>query len=593
MGEEHTKVPLTPSGFTASTSRRGRGRTRLLIALAVVIVLLAASGAGYLWKVRSDNRAQDRAATAAAEAYLSSWQSLASSGDTATSATDRAAGTGTAAPSAAPASAGPSAAPTAAQEQGRAGVTAVTAPGSIGVDQLVASMVDARTRLNVTGARVVPGALERTGSTATVGYSASLTLAGFPEPYSYDGVLHLARQGKDWKVQARPDAIHPALTAPGLRLDRTTSTGKRGQLVDVNGQPLSGDAELAGNLVGQVAPLSGLQRVHDAVLAPQGGTVAVRNERNETVNTLRSYPMTDGKDVETTLDLKVQRAGEAAMATASKPAGALVAVDVRTGGVLALVNHPLNGYGRAINGRYPPGSTFKIVTATAALLAGKDANTPLDCTQTVAVGGRTFANAENEEFGVIPLREAFAHSCNTAFIRLEGSLPDSALEQAAKLYGFDGSRPLPIASVGGSFPTPKDAVESASDALGQGKVNASPLQMASVAAAVASGTWHQPFVSGSAPRSNPLPAAVVPTLRDFMRLVVTEGTAASVAFPGEVHGKTGTAEYKDGNPPPTHGWFVGYRGDVAFAVIVEDGGFGAQSAAPIAAHFLQNLDTTP
>jgi cell division protein FtsI/penicillin-binding protein 2 len=79
-------------------------------------------------------------------------------------------------------------------------------------------------------------------------------------------------------------------------------------------------------------------------------------------------------------------------------------------------------------------------------------------------------------------------------------------------------------------------------------------------------------------------------LRDMMRAVVTEGTAAGVGLPGEVFGKTGTAEYRDGNPPPTHGWFVGYRGDVAFAVIVEDGGFGATSAAPVAASFLSNLD---
>uniref|UniRef100_UPI002024C2BB penicillin-binding transpeptidase domain-containing protein n=1 Tax=Frankia sp. Cppng1_Ct_nod TaxID=2897162 RepID=UPI002024C2BB len=222
-----------------------------------------------------------------------------------------------------------------------------------------------------------------------------------------------------------------------------------------------------------------------------------------------------------------------------------------------------------------------------------DANTQLDCTQTVAIGGRTFQNAESEQFGPIPLRTAFARSCNTAFIRLEQSLPDTALEQAAKLYGFDGGQPLPIASVGGSFPTPKDAVESASAAIGQGKVFASPLEMASVAAAVANGTWRQPFVTGTAPRSNPLPPAVVAPLQDFMRAVVTEGTADAVAFPGEVHGKTGTAEYKDGTPPPTHGWFVGYRGTVAFAVIVEDGGFGAQSAAPVAARFLTNLGAAP
>ncbi len=540
----------------------------MLIALVVVILLLAVAGVGYVVKTRADARAADHAAAGAAQAYLASWQNLGSLGDPG----------------------GDTAVTTAAQDQGRAGVTAASVPATITVDQLVATMVDVRTRLNVAGARFAAGPLHRQDATATVGYSATLVLTGFGEPYTYDGVLHLVRRGKAWKVQARPDSVNPAL-APGLRLDRTPSTGKRGQLLDANGQPLGADAELAGNLIGQVSPLSGLQRVYDPDLAPHGGTVVVRNDRNETVSTLRAYPMADGKDVRTTLDLKVQRAGEAAVATAIKPNGALVAIDTRTGGVLALVNHPLNGYGRAVIGRYPPGSTFKIVTATAALMAGKDANTSLDCTQTVAVGGRTFQNAEAEQFGPIPLRAAFARSCNTAFIRLEQSLPDSALEQAAKLYGFDGTQPLPIASVGGSFPPPKDAVESASAAIGQGKVSASPLQMASVAAAVASGTWRQPFIAGSAPRSNALPPAVVAPLQDFMRAVVTEGTANAVAFPGEVHGKTGTAEYKDGNPPPTHGWFVGYRGTVAFAVIVEDGGFGAQSAAPVAARFLAGLGT--
>ncbi len=536
------------------------------MALVVVVVLLAAAGGGFALKTHLDSRAQDRAATRAAQEYLSGWQSLGSPGD---------------------AGAEQNAA-TAAQDRGKADVIAVSVPGTISVDQLVTTMVDVRTRLNVTGARFVVGALHRQKNSGTVGYSAALTLAGFPDPYAYDGMLHLVRQNNAWKVQARPDSVNPALAA-GLRLERTASTGRRGQLVDVSGQPLGGDAELAGNLVGQVAPLSGLQRAYDTDLAAQGGAVVVRNERNETVSTLRTYPATDGRNLQTTLDLKVQRAAEAAMATSPMPNGALVAIDTRTGGVLALVNHPVNGYSRALIGRYPPGSTFKIVTATAALIAGKDANTQLDCTQTVAIGGRTFQNAESEQFGPIPLRTAFARSCNTAFIRLEQSLPDTALEQAAKLYGFDGGQPLPIASVGGSFPTPKDAVESASAAIGQGKVFASPLEMASVAAAVAGGTWHQPFVTGTAPRSNPLPPAVVAPLQDFMRAVVTEGTADAVAFPGEVHGKTGTAEYKDGNPPPTHAWFVGYRGTVAFAVIVEDGGFGAQSAAPVAARFLTNL----
>ena len=221
---------------------------------------------------------------------------------------------------------------------------------------------------------------------------------------------------------------------------------------------------------------------------------------------------------------------------------------------------------------------------------GTTEQTPIDCSPDVFAGGRRVVNAEGHAAGVIPFRTVFAESCNTAFVRVEQSLPDDAVGQAARLYGFDGTAPLPISSEGGVYPTPDDDAERALAAIGQGAVAASPLQMASVAAAVASGTWRQPFVTGEPAVSHELPAEAMPALRDMMRAAVTEGTAAGVPFPGEVFGKTGTAEYRDGNPPPTHGWFVGYRGDVAFAVIIEDGGFGASSAAPVAARFLAALD---
>lgn len=113
-----------------------------------------------------------------------------------------------------------------------------------------------------------------------------------------------------------------------------------------------------------------------------------------------------------------------------------------------------------------------------------------------------------------------------------------------------------------------------------------------MAAAVGGGTWHQPFVVGASPRAHPLPPGVATQLQDMMRAVVTTGTAAPVSFPGAVYGKTGTAEYGSapkGQNPPTHAWFVGYRGTVAFAVIVENGGFGAEVAAPIASRFLAAL----
>jgi Penicillin binding protein transpeptidase domain len=560
-------VPLTPTGFTASTPRRrGHSRRTALIIAVVVAVLAAAAGGAYLLKTRSDARTADRKAAAAARGYLDAWRALDAPADDAAGGRDNGA------------------------TRGQAAVTAASVAGDVDVPKLVSTMVDVRERLRVTGATYTPGTLHRSGDTATVPYTASLTLSALPSPLTYTGELYLTKVGGDWKISARLASVHPALK-PGLHLDRGASTANRGALLDAHGQQLATDADLAGNLVGRVAPVSGLQRVYDSRLAPQGGTVVVKDAANRTVQTLQSYPMTDGGQVTTTIDLSVQRAGEAAMAAASRPTGALVAIDTRTGGVLALVNHPPNGFGRAVRGAYPPGSTFKIITATAALMSGKSADTPLDCTQNVTVGGRTIQNAEAEQFGVIPLRTAFARSCNTAFIRLEQSLPAGALAQAAKLYGFDGTPPMPIASVGGSFPTPRDSVEAASAAIGQGRVAASPLQMASVAAAVASGTWRQPFVVGSSPRSNPLPPAAVPVLRDFMRAVVTEGTAKDVRFAGNVYGKTGTAEYADGNPPPTHGWFVGYRGNIAFAVIVEDGGFGATSAAPVAAAFLAALGT--
>ena len=473
--------------------------------------------------------------------------------------------------------------------KGEAGISAVTVPGDVDVPTLVATMSDMRDRLRLTDTAFDAGKVHRSGSEATVPYTATMRLADQPTPWTYPGQLALTRIGGVWKVRAQLSSVQPDL-APGLHLDRTASTASRGQLVDDKGQPLTSDSEIAGNLVGRVNPASGLQRAYNDRLAPHGGQVVLRDATGRDVRALHSWPMVNGARIRTTIDLPVQQAAEAAMATSGFPNGALVAIDTRTGGVLASVSHPLNGYGRALRGTYPPGSTFKIVTATAALMSGRNANTPLNCSQTVFAGGRSFANAENEKFGPMTLREAFAHSCNTAFISLAESLPPGALTKAAQLYGFDGTQPLPIASVGGFYPAPKDGAELAASAIGQGRVAVSPLQMASVAAAVASGTWRSPYVIGGPARSNQLPAKILPGLRSFMRSVVTDGTAAGIQFPGEVFGKTGTAEYGSGNPPATHAWFVGYRGPVAFAVLVEDGGFGAESAAPIAAAFLNALD---
>jgi hypothetical protein len=585
--------------------RRRRGSRRGVALAAVVVVLLGAgTGGGFLWKAARDRNSADRAVRDVALAYLGSWRAIDRDGPAPlpTVTPSRAAGgTDAAHPSPSPSAPAVPKASTAPASfvaagstagtggAGQAGVAAVTVPGAVDVPTLVAAMTDMRDRLRVDDATFDAGKVHRSGSAATIPYTATLRLEDEPTPWTYPGQLSLAKVGSVWRVRARLDSVQPDL-APGLRFDRTGSTASRGRLLDASGRPLTEDSELTGNLVGQVSPPSGLQRAYNDRLEARGGQIVLRDAAGKTVKTPQTWPMAKGETIRTSIDLSVQQAAEAALATSSWPTGALVAIDTRTGGILASANHPLNGYGRALRGTYPPGSTFKIVTATAALMSGRNANTQLDCSQTITAGGRSFSNAENEQFGPLTLREAFARSCNTAFIGLAESLPPGALAKAAQLYGFDGTPPLPIASVGGVFPAPRDGAETASAAIGQGRIAASPAQMASVAAAVASGTWRSPFVVGGPARSHQLPAKILPDLRSFMRAVVTDGTAAQVPFPGEVFGKTGTAEYNAGNPPPTDAWFVGYRGPIAFAVLVEDGGFGATSAAPIAAAFLNALD---
>jgi hypothetical protein len=487
-------------------------------------------------------------------------------------------------------------------------LTAASAPAA-GVVPAIDAM---RKDLDVRSASYAAGALTVHGSRASAPYTAKLTMQGLGT-YSYTGTLALQKSNGTWKVVPDLASVHPALR-PGTHLSRVRELGARGKLLASDGTPLRGqDSELDSNLLGSVgaltsaaqaaaigpqfqigdeAGLSGLERVYNKQLAGSpGGSVVVADAQGKTVQVLQKYAARNGVDVKTTINLRVQQAGESALSGVAKPA-ALVAIDTRTGAMIAEVNNPLGGYSRSLRGVYPPGSTFKVITATAGLMAGKTPQTMLDCPEKRTVDGRTFGNAEGERFGPITFQTAFEKSCNTAFINLALSVPQSTMNAAAKLYGFDGTEPLPIKSTGGSYPVPTDPAEQAAQAFGQGRDTASPLQMASVAAAVASGAWRQPFVVGSAKVSHALPSNVTATLRTFMTGVVERGTAAGVGLPAGTAGKTGTAEYgtaPPGGSPPTHAWFLGFRGTTAFAVVVEGGGFGGEVAAPIAATFLNAI----
>ena len=274
---------------------------------------------------------------------------------------------------------------------------------------------------------------------------------------------------------------------------------------------------------------------------------------------------------------------------------ALVAVRPSTGEILAVANNEATTYEIGLAGRFPAGSTFKVVTATALLDAKVvQPTSTVPCPGTTVVYGKEFENEDQFELGSVPLRTAFAKSCNTTFTSLSQRLDDAALGAAAARYGVGTGWALPVGSFGGSVPAPKDDTEKAADAIGQGRVEVSPLAMALVSAAVARGAAVTPSLLAGTPATPAAgapagpPAESLAALRDMMRAVVTDGTAAELASVpgGAVSGKTGTAEYGTAVPPRSHAWFAGFRGDLAFAVFVQDGQSGRTTAVPVARAFL-------
>jgi cell division protein FtsI/penicillin-binding protein 2 len=265
-----------------------------------------------------------------------------------------------------------------------------------------------------------------------------------------------------------------------------------------------------------------------------------------------------------------------------------------TGEILAVANQP-GGFSRALLGHYPPGSTFKVVTAAALLADGLTPQDQVQCAKIAIIGSHKIRNFEGEKFGPINFHTAFAKSCNTAFVtQATQRLSREQLADAARRFGLNTTVNPGVPTARSSFPPARDGLEFAMESFGQARVSVTPLTMAGVAAAVKAGGWRPPklVVSPAVPRQPkaiPLDAGVAANLRSMMTAVVTSGTAAKAKLPAGTAGKTGTAEYGTGEKLPTHAWFIGYRDDLAFAVVVEGGGTGGEVAAPLAAAFLRGL----
>jgi cell division protein FtsI/penicillin-binding protein 2 len=361
------------------------------------------------------------------------------------------------------------------------------------------------------------------------------------------------------------------------------------------------DANPGKYVVGDLVGHGGLQERYDDRLRGTVGQAVViaRKAPDGTVadtEVSRREP-TAGAPVRTTLDVATQNAADTALA-ATKRRSALTAVRVRDGAVLAAANGPDGGTDNlAFTAQVPPGSTFKMVAALGLLDKGAvSLDKTVACPKKFSVEGRPFKNSNNFVLGDVPFRTDFAQSCNTAFASLAPKLGPDGLAAAGSSLGIGGTWDLGVDAFTGKVSTGGPAAEQAAAAFGQGTTVVSPLAMAAATAAVARGQFQQPKVllepapAAPAAAGTQLAATSVGPLRTMMREVVTKGTATTLSdVPGgPVHGKTGTAEY-DNNPKNTHAWFVGWQGDVAFAVFVEKGGSSADTAVPIAERFLREL----
>jgi hypothetical protein len=344
-----------------------------------------------------------------------------------------------------------------------------------------------------------------------------------------------------------------------------------GVVVTPQAELLPTDDSFARDIVSQVKTA-----VVDELDGQAGWRVVSVNQNGADVDVLNEVPSAPAPSVTISLDRSVQNAAQNAVNTTGKKA-MIVVIKPSTGEILAVAQNaaadtegPL-----ATTGLYPPGSTFKIITAGAAI--DRDMATPntlLGCPGVMDIGHRTVPNYGGFDLGTVPMSRAFASSCNTTFAELASRMPPRGLTMAAAQYGIGPDYQIEgINTVSGSVPPTVNLAERTEDGFGQGKVLVSPFGMAMAAATVAAGKTPVPQLIEGRPATitgdrTSITPKMLDGLRPMMRLVVTNGTAKDLQDSGDIRGKTGEAEFEGGS----HSWFAGYRGDMAFAALIVGGG---------------------
>ncbi len=361
--------------------------------------------------------------------------------------------------------------------------------------------------------------------------------------------------------------------------------------------------------------LTGLQRMYNEHLAGSDGlditidnTEATQPASEDATGQEVSYSreVVDGKTLTTTLHMDVQQLAEDMIADADIPAG-LVVVRPSDGHILAAAEGPADvSWPLATTGAYPPGSTFKMITALAMLRNGMTPESTVNCPQTITIDGAEFSNFEgypSDYLGEITLADAIAQSCNTSFVSQWEELSPDDVHDAAVALGLVED---PIVGYHGAFlgtvPTEVEGTQYAAGLFGQGLVQASPLGMATVAASIAAGQTVTPIMvtdpavepndNDHLPGNAPLTEDEAATLQELMAGPVEYGTVPILQnVPGApVYAKTGTAEYVDDGEDLAHTWLMATHGDLAVSLFYSEGFAGAQTNGPVVEEFLTELE---
>jgi hypothetical protein len=419
---------------------------------------------------------------------------------------------------------------------------------------------------------------------------------------------HIAYQGmaSDWTYGSsltvgRDTAGHPAVTwapavlYPGLGAGDSIVTGTAKapdvEVTDRHGAVLTGTrypslARIINDLKSKYADkLSGGTSAVQTYVAHDDGSAG------KVVAVLRKGK---ARKLPTTIDAHLQTVAEKAV-KGKNQAGA-VALDTNDGGILAVAYSPTAGFDNALQGKFAPGSTYKIVTAAALLQHGMGPHSAARCDyQDNIHNGKMYHNDSTSLHNAnADLTWDFANSCNTGFITQADALGSGGLRDAAAQFGLTQPWNVGTATPGDEpgFPSGTGPDELTSEMIGQGQVVSNPLIVASVAATASTGSFHQPrivstdLIDGGVVHAPGVGSRVSSDLREMMRATITSGTASAVmgGFGPNSGAKTGSAEVDQ--QANTNGWFTAFSGHVAAGAMVGDAGFGNTSAGPIVAQIL-------